>query len=388
MGENAREAYAANGWKMTMICPTPCRGVSEEQRKEYINGGVEYELDGALKVIRFPLMREKRNPFLRIIRFWRCQVKQYKIAKKLLDTDVLFLSSTPPVRAWLIKKIKKKLGCKVIYNLQDIFPDSLVNSGMVREGSVIWKIGRRLEDKTYSSADRIIVISERFKSNIMKKGVPEEKISLIPNWVDQTAVEPIAKKDNPLFDRLQLSREKFTVTYCGNLGITQNLMLLADAAECLKHISDIQFVVFGDGVCRDELAEAVKQKGLENFKIFPFQAYADIANVFSLGDISLVVSKAGTGKSSVPSKAWSIMSAGRAVLASFDRESELFDVIENAGCGLCVEPDSSEALCEAVLRLYADRQICDLYGKRGREYILSNLTKEIGCGKLVDLISG
>ena len=87
-----------------------------------------------------------------------------------------------------------------MYNLQDIFPDSLAGTGLAKKGGLLWKIGRVIENFTYRNADKIIVISEDFKRNIMAKGVPEEKIVVVYNWVDEEAVKHVPREENKLFD--------------------------------------------------------------------------------------------------------------------------------------------------------------------------------------------
>jgi len=278
------------------------------------------------------------------------------------------------------------LGCKTIYNLQDIFPDSLINAGLTHRGSLAWRIGRTIENKTYKYADKIIVISEGFKKNIMEKGVPEEKIELIPNWVDEAAITPIKREDNPLFDRLKLDRACFYVVYSGNIGKSQNIEMLLKVAELLIDEKDIRFVVIGNGVCRDELFEKSQKRNLDNIRLIDFLPYNDISYVFGLGDVGLVMSKAGIGGSSVPSKAWSIMCAERPILASFDHGSELESVIKKAECGVCVSPDDATALASEILLMRDDPERCKSYGSNGRKYVLENLTKERGCSKLVQLI--
>ena len=109
--------------------------------------------------------------------------------------------------------MKKKLGCKIVYSLQDIFPDSLVHTGLAKRDGLLWKIGRKIEDMTYRNSDLIVAISEDFKKNILAKGVPEEKIVMIRNWVDENAVVDVPRADNPLFDTYGLDREKFYVCY-------------------------------------------------------------------------------------------------------------------------------------------------------------------------------
>ena len=300
--------------------------------------------------------------------------------------DVAFVDSTPPIQGLkmpLIKWLKRK---PTIYNVQDIFPDSLVGTGLTHEGSLIWKIGRIVEKITYRYADKIIVISEDFKKNIMAKGVPEDKIVVVYNWVDQNKVVDVPRAENKLFDVYGLERSKFYITYNGNIGLTQNMdMLLEVAKELQEEYEDIHFVLVGNGAYLDEVKRKVADQQLENVHLLPFQPYEDISHVFSLGDASLVISKPGVGANSVPSKTWSIMSASRPVLANFD-ENELKTIIENNHCGIFTKAGDKDAFKESILTLYNHRELCKEYGHNGRKFVLDNLTREVGTQKYVDVI--
>ena len=121
--------------------------------------------------------------------------------------------------------------------------------------------------------------------------------------------------------------------------------------------------------------------------MIPYQPYEDIAQVFSLGDVGLIISKPNVGSTSVPSKTWNIMSAERPIIASFDMESELCSIIHQADCGICVPPDNKALLKEAILSLYQDQDRAKQMGHNGRKYLLENLSAEAGIAKYVDLIN-
>ncbi len=386
MGENTCEAYAAAGFDMVMYTPVPTRGVSDEVRAEYSKRLLDYECDGKLVVHRFPLMKEGKNTLQRALRYSLSILKLYRYGKKEKDVDVLSISSTPPINGLMFKGIKKKTGCKIVYNLQDIFPDSLVHTGMTKKGSLIWKIGAKIEQTTYKHADKIVVISEDFKKNIMEKGVPEEKIVVIRNWVDEQAVVNIKRENNSLFDEYNLDREKFYICYSGNIGFTQNMDMLLDVAKELTDNPKIGFILVGDGAAKAHVEERIKTESINNITMIPFQPYEKISEVFSLGDCGLIISKAGVGNNSVPSKTWSIMSAERPVLASFDKGYELDRVITEAECGICVQADDKEALKEAILNMYENRENLKKQGANGRKYIMENLTREIGTSKWVEVM--
>ena len=161
----------------------------------------------------------------------------------------------------------------------------------------------------------------------MAKGVPEDKIVVVYNWVDQNAVVDVPRDENSLFDKYALDRSKYYVTYSGNIGLTQNMdMLLEVAQELESEVPDIHFVLIGEGAYKKQAETIVNEKKIGNVTFLPFQPYEDISLVFSLGNAGLVISKPGVGANSVPSKTWSIMSASRPVLANFD-ENELKDIL-------------------------------------------------------------
>ena len=387
IGENIYQSLCESGYKLEIHVPVPTRGISDEVFKEYKKRKLEFWHDGKLKINRFLMFREGKNPFLRALRYVFCWCIQLWKGIRAKDIDVIYLASTPPIQGVLggiLKKIKK---VPFVYNLQDIFPDSLVGTGLAKKDGILWKIGRVIENFTYKNADKIIVISEDFKRNIMAKGVPEEKIEVIYNWVDEKAVVDVPREENVLFDRYNLDRNKFYISYCGNIGLTQNLQMLTEVSKALESNEDIQFVLVGNGAYKQELEKIIKDRNITNITLLPFQPYEEISHVFSLGDVSLVISKPGVGENSVPSKTWSILSASRPVLANFD-ENELKTIIEKNNCGIFTKAGDKVAFTDAILKLYKDRELCKEYGRNGREFIMNNLTREIGTRKYVEVIKG
>ena len=407
LGGNLNGSYVDQGWDMEVYTPTPCRGINVETRKKYKKIKKEERLDGHLIVHRFSMFAEGKNPVLRALRYFLCTLKHFNrgvFAKGARQSDVMFIYSTPPIQGAMAAMVKKcrRDHIPFVYNLQDIFPDSLVSTGMAKKGGLLWKIGRKIEDYTYKNADKIIVISQDFKRNIMTKGVPEEKIEVIYNWVDQNVVVDVPRDQNKLFDMYGLDCSKFYITYNGNIGLTQNMEMLTEVAREFEEegLSDIHFVLTGNGAYWDTLVSTLRglrkehrvtaPDGTEaitfgNITLLPFQPYEDISHVFSLGDVSLVISKPGVGENSVPSKTWSIMSASRPVLANFD-ENELKTIISDNNCGIFTKAGDKDAFKEAILYLYRNPEKCREFGQNGRKFVMENLTKEVGTQKYVDVI--
>lgn len=381
------QALTGAGHTVETVCPIPSRGISSDTRRKYQKVREETLYDGRVHVRRFWAPSEGKNPVLRAFRYFWCNFRTYQIGKKVRGADLIFSWSTPPTQGLLAGFLKKKLKCPVIYSLQDVFPDTLVIAGLAKRDSILWKIGRKMEDAAYRRADRIVVISRDFQRNIMEKGVSAEKISLIYNWINEQEVYAVPREENPLYDEYGLPRDKFYVAYSGNIGHSQNMDILLDAARSLRDTrEDIGFIIVGEGACRGHVEERIQSEGLRNVALLPFQPYEKISQVFSLGDVGLLISKKGTSSHSVPVKTWSYLSARRPVLASFDLDSELCRLLPEHGCGVCIEPDNAAALRDAVLRLAGERDKLPGMGERGREFILQELTAGASMSKWLELM--
>lgn len=389
LGHNIREAIVDAGMDIVLYTPVPTRGISDDLRKEYstIKKNEQWH-DGHMTIHRFSLLKEGKNPVLRGLRYVLQVIKHFNravFAKDGRSCDVVYSSSTPPIQGAVVAMVKKFRRIPFVYNLQDIFPDSLAGTGLAKKGGLFWKIGRMIENFTYRNADKIIVISHDFKKNIMAKGVPEEKIEVVYNWVDENAIVPVKEEENDLFEEFGISRDKFRVIYAGNLGNAQNIEIIVDAARKLKDNPMIEFVIFGKGGLEDDIKQTKAKEQLDNLKILPLQPYERVAKVYGLGHVCIVACKPGLGGAAMPSKTWSIMSSGRAVLANFD-EGELKEIVEKNHCGAFTKAGDLVGLVSTIENLSQHPELCAEMGANGRQFILENLTRAVGTQKYVNVI--
>ena len=379
--DDVTEEAARQGIDSLITVPTPTRNVPPDaqwKRNEIL-------CDGRVKVRRFHMYGEGKNPVLRAFRYLLCEIVQlhYMLWR---DYDVAFIDSTPPIQGlklpivWLFRRNKH-----FVYNAQDLFPETLTGAGLAAPDSLLWKIGLWVSNVTFRNSDRIIAISEDIKRLIVARGVPEEKIEVIYNWVDENAITPVKDEDNELFEEFGISRDKFRVVYAGNLGNAQNIGIIVEAAKRLKDNGHIEFVIFGTGGLEDEIKATKEKEQLDNLKILPLQPYERVAKVYGLGHVCIVACKAGLGGAAMPSKTWSIMSAGRAVLANFD-EGELKESLETNQCGIFTKADDLDGFVAAIKELSRHPEQCAEMGSNGRQFILDNLTREVGTSKYVKII--
>jgi glycosyltransferase involved in cell wall biosynthesis len=362
-------ACVSAGFDVSVITPAPSRGVPPDVRREYNHRKNEHTHGGHVEIVRFPMFREKRHPLLRALRFLLCQLAQYRSAAARQGADLVLADSTPPTQGLLSVLIAKKLHIPLVYWLLDIFPDSLVSAGLTKKGSLLYRIGRKVEAYTYLRADAILVLNEACRQKLMSKGVPPEKLTVIPTWVDTDTVRPVPRLQNRLFDELALPRDGFYITYAGNFGATQGLDTVLRAASLLHDEPGIRFLLFGAGVMEEKLRQLADLLQLTNVRFVPLQPADRVAEVYSLGNASLVICKKGAGQSAVPSKTWSILAAGCPVLASFDEDSALCRSLTANACGVCVPPEDPAALADRIRRLYADAASLKSMGDNGRRYV-------------------
>lgn len=375
--DDMTEEAARQGIESLITVPTPTRNVPEDAQWERD----EALCNGKLKVHRFHMYGEGKNPLLRAFRYLLCEIVQlhYMLWK---DYDVAFIDSTPPIQGLKLPIVRLFRKKTIVHNVQDLFPETLSGTGLTNKGGILWKIGMWVSNVTFRNSNKIIAISNDIKRSMVARGVPAEKIEVVYNWVDEKAVHPVAKKENPLFEEFGLSRDQFTIVYAGNLGNAQNIGIVLDGA---KELSEVQFAVFGSGGLENEIRKRIEDENLTNVHLNPLQPVERVSYVYSLGDVCIVSCKEGLGGSAMPSKSWSIMSCGRPVVASFD-EGELKEIIENNNCGVFSHAGNVEEFVSAIKQLATNKDKCVEMGKNAREFILNNLTKEVGSKKYVEII--
>ena len=376
------EGLVSAGHEVEIVCPTPTRGVTKEIVREYKKRKSEFLYDGHVHVTRFSSPQEGKHPIVRAIRYLWCNFRTYYIGKHVKDIDVVFANSTPPTQGWIAGKVAKKQKVPFVYSLQDIFPDSLINAGMTREGSLIWRIGRKIENETYRRADRIIVISRKCKDNLQNKAVSNDKISLINNWIDITKLKYIERGVNTLIEELGIDKDKYLVVYAGNMGEMQGVEVILKAARLLEKDKKLEFILFGAGARFDDIKD--KAKSISNVRIFPLMRQDKVSEVYSLGDVSLITCKEGTGTAGLPSKLWSIMACETPIIASFDMDSDLNLILQDSNSGVCVPPNDEYALANAIKSAY-EKKWFENTGIKSREYVSNNASKEICLKRYIDI---
>ncbi len=283
--------------------------------------------------------------------------------------DVILAMSPPLTLGTAAVAIGKIRRVPVVFNIQDVFPDVAVELGMLTNPKVI-ATASWLEQATYRTSDAVTVLSGDLRDNVVAKirgrrGGDPAKVRVIPNFVDTDWIAP-GDRDNAYRRELGL-QDKTVVLYAGNVGFSQSLDLVISAASTFVDDPSVAFVINGGGSARPALE--AQAAGLPNVQFVDFQPKARLPEVLAAGDIHLVPLRRGLARSSVPSKTYSILAAGRPFVASVDPGTEIDLTARDAGAGLSVAPDDPEAFTKAIRRLVEDRDLATEMGANGRRWV-------------------
>jgi colanic acid biosynthesis glycosyl transferase WcaI len=314
-----------------------------------------------------PFPTDKTNIPARAVAFGGFTVLATLVGLLRRDKPDAVLAMSPPLTlglaGWIVARLRR---VPFVFNIQDVFPDVAIEAGVLT-GSRTIAAAKALERFTYRRADAVTVLSDDLADNLRAKLRPEERdrIRVIPNFIDTGRIAPE--------DRLNEYRSEFdlgerrVVMYAGNLGYSQPVGLVLEAARRLAGREDVVFVINGAGSARPALeAEAAD---LPNVVFVDLQPRERLSEVLAAGDIHLVLLRTGFARSSVPSKLYSILAAARPLVASVDPGTEVARVVEAAGAGTAVPPDDPDALVEALVELLDDPERSESLGAAGRRFV-------------------
>jgi len=274
------------------------------------------------------------------------------------------LAMSPPLTlgltGWFTKIIRR---APLVFNIQDVFPDAAIQTGAISNKKII-AAAKWLERMSYRRSDAVVLLSQDLRANIANKIDKKfhQRLHVIPNFVDTHAITP---QDRMTAYRSELGiGDQMVVMYAGNVGFSQSLNLVVDAAA---KFPDIAFVINGDGAARKKLEQDCAR--LTNVYFGDYQPIERLSEVLATGDIHVVPLRAGLASVSVPSKSYSILAAGRPMLAAIDPGTEIPNMLQQSGAGVAVEPDNSTAFIEALSQLVSRREQLHEMGARGRTWV-------------------
>ena len=278
------------------------------------------------------------------------------------------IAMSPPLTlgltGWVASRLRR---CPLVFNIQDVFPDAAVETGAISNRTII-AAASWLERVSYRAADAVTVLSDDLRDNVVAKLISARRdqaggtVHVIPNFVDTEAIVP-ADRATPYRAELGLG-DGPVVLYAGNVGFSQSLDLVLAAA---RELPDVTFLINGNGAARTSLeADAVD---ITNLRFADYIETSRLSEVLATGDVHVVPLRRGLGRVSVPSKTYSIMAAGRPVVAAIDPDTAVPRILADSGGGVAVPPDDAPAFIEAIRSIIEDPDRASRLGVLGRAWV-------------------
>lgn len=341
-------------------------------------------IDG-VEVIRVPLYpSHDRSALGRIANYLSFALSAAMLGPFLTRrADIVYVYHPPGTIALPALVLKILRRSPYVFDIADLWPDSLMATGMMANSAVLRLIGWWCR-VAYRHAAAVVATSPGYVPALIDRGVPAGKIAVIHNWCAEAEIgSPVISEERR---RALGFHGRFNIVFAGNMGSAQALdSVLEAAALALARVPAAQFVFIGSGIDADRLAGLTRTRGLTNVVFLPRRPYSEIGEVLVQADVLLVhLADRPLFRITTPSKIQAYLYMGRPILAAV--RGDAADLVQRAGAGLVCAPESPEQLCNAVLTLSRlSRHELDAMGERGRTFYDRELSISTGTDRFLSI---
>jgi colanic acid biosynthesis glycosyl transferase WcaI len=339
------------------------------------------EFRGEVKIVRtFGARLSKRNLALRLanlcIYFVLASVAAFRE-----HPDVIVAETDPPLLGVLGALVKRLKVCRFVYYCQDVYPDIAEATGGLRNRRLIAFL-RRCNNFAYQHADAIVVLGSDMAERLRLKGVPPARIVVISNWIDCSNVTP-----KPMsIAWLSGGSAVFVVMYAGNLGLSQDLESILEAARLLRDDRRVRFVLVGDGTRKLSLQRRAKLDRLDNLEFIDRVRPSAMSEVLATGHLHLIPLAVGAAGCLVPSKVYGILAAGRPFVAMMEKEAEIARLATEFEVGFVVPPGDAVALAKTISSCMKTPRLLEEMGRRARALAEHSYDRRLVTRRFADLL--
>jgi glycosyltransferase involved in cell wall biosynthesis len=336
-----------------------------------IEGPRDERIDG-IHIRRAHMISRIHQSFVwRIIAFLSFMFSSVAVALEADEIDIV-MGTSPPLfqvaSAWIVARIRRK---PLLVEIRDLWPDFAIDMGVLKNPVLIW-LARRLEYFLYGRADHILVNSPAYRDYLLERGLPADKISLIPNGVDPAMFDP-ADEGHEIRQEFGIEG-KFVAVYTGAIGPANDIPTLVRAAEHLRGDDDFRLLIVGDGKARAEVERLIAEKGLTNVILAGPRPKSQMKSVLGAADVCVAtLLPIPMFAMTYPNKIFDYLAAGRPIVLGID--GVVREVVEGAAAGIFAPPGDDRAIAEAIARLKTDPEARNEMGLRGREYVIRNFNR-------------
>jgi glycosyltransferase involved in cell wall biosynthesis len=361
--------------------------VRPEYRKRFRRMVCRETVDGVHVVRTWLLPFPNRKSYERMLNYSSFCVSA-AVTVSFLDRPDVVIATSPQLlvglSGWWAARVK---GVPLVLEVRDLWPESLAAVGVGSANSALHRGLGRIAGFLYRKAAHIVVVTPAFREHLGRHWkVPLAKISVVQNGVETGLFSP--RNSDPEVRRWLNVEDRFVVSFIGTLGLAHGLETVIAAAERLGSVApDVMLMLLGEGADRERIVRMAAAKNLKNVCFVPQQPRERIPAYISASDACLVVlRKSEVFETVIPTKMLEFMSCGRPVILGVGGQAK--EVLERSGGGICIEPGNVAALCDAIMRLHQQPELCQSLGRNGRRYIVENLSRERTGAEYLETLRG
>lgn len=346
--------FKDEGYEVIVLTTTPHYNIlQEELAKQPLKAkcaGLYYESNfQGIKVLHIP-QKKFKSPVLRMIGFiyWHFLSLILGICQKNIS---IILSPSPPLTIAVVNIIVGKIkGSKVIYNVQEIYPDFLINQGNLTFKPFI-RILKAIEKFVYNHSTVVTTIDPVFYNAIAPRFKEVSKLHIIPNFVDTMLFKPINPDSIQLDDNLfPPKKDVLKVMYAGNIGHAQDWEPLIEAAKNLKD-EQIEFWVIGEGVKRQHLMYQISKNELNNIHLISYQSRSVMPIIISYADLHFIFMSAEMEAQGFPSKVYTIMACAKPLIVISGKHTPIYNFLSSANSAILIDENSLEGKSSILVKI-------------------------------------
>lgn len=369
------ESLSQKGNSVTVVTGFPRYNVANTEARKR-QGLWSKEKKGKVEVMRIFIPSMPRHiPLLRGLEHFTVAFSLFLGGFFSRKADVMLVYSPPLTLALASCWLGKLRRIRTVVNIQDLFPQEAIDLGLLKNYFLI-DLFFKMEKLVYRLADVVTVHSHGNALYVKSKEPRVKMVEVAPNWIDLERLRP-AKRENAFREEHKLGN-KFVVSYAGTMGWCQDMGTIIEAASLLREKEDILFLLVGEGVEKEQLLKNALALKLTNVVFLPMQPWDKYPQVLQASDLCLVNLKDKLKTPVVPSKILGIMATARPILASMPLNRDAPRIIQEAGCGMVIEPGNPKKLAESILKFYQSRTLLEEMGRKGREYAEKHFSREAG----------
>lgn len=381
------KALKEHGHEVVVLTTTPHYNVVEDElRKQPMKWkawGLCKQSDYyGIRVYHVP-QKKFKSTILRLIGFVYWHIVSFFIGLSIRNVDII-LSPSPPLTIGGLNLILKKLkGCKVVYNVQEIYPDILKK----HEG-VAYKTLQKLERSVYNGSDAVTTIDQVFYDTIVPRFKDKSRLHIIPNFVDTSIYNPNNNDISVLDPELFPQNDSLRVLYAGNIGFAQDWDPLIELAKLSKD-DNIEYFIIGEGVMKSYLEEKKHELGLDKVHILPYQKRELMPNILAYSDLQFIFMSPEMDMQGFPSKVYTIMACARPLMVCSGKGTPIVNFLSGTGCAYL---ETEKAPQKKIAHMYqwlkgqSRENLCAM-GAKGQEVIEKTYTKEKVTAQYLDLLN-